>query len=162
MATSLSAGLSKVFVGPCGTVTRLHQDCANAHAWLGQASGRKLFVCYPPSDAEHLDVLGGKRRRGSPGSIRSRPEDRQPRGYLRNATPTVFVLEPGEVVLVPLRVVALRGGAGLQRHRHAQLLHRDARVEPHEPGAHHHRKGEGVVSVAEFVRPAPRRRSPCR
>ena len=46
MATSLSAGLSKVFVGPCGTVTRLHQDCANAHAWLGQASGRKLFVCY--------------------------------------------------------------------------------------------------------------------
>lgn len=101
MATSLSAGLSKVFVGPCGTVTRLHQDCANAHAWLGQASGRKLFVCYPPSDAEHLDVLEGEKETRQSRIDPVAPKDCQPRGYLRNATPTVFVLEPGEVVLVP-------------------------------------------------------------
>lgn len=101
MATSLSGSLSKVFVGPCGTVTRLHQDCANAHAWLGQASGRKLFVCFPPSDAAHLDVINGEKETRQSTIDPLAPKDAQPRGYLTNASPTVFVLEPGEVVLVP-------------------------------------------------------------
>ena len=101
MATSLSGSLSKVFVGPCGTVTRLHQDCANAHAWLGQASGRKLFVCFPPSDAAHLDVINGEKETRQSTIDPLAPQDAQPRGYLTNASPTVFVLEPGEVVLVP-------------------------------------------------------------
>ena len=182
MATSLSAGLSKVFVGPCGTVTRLHQDCANAHAWLGQASGRKLFVCYPPSDAEHLDVLEGEKETRQSRIDPVAPKDCQPRGYLRDATPTVFVLEPGEVVLVSLFFIFVRAisltscfvhrcpaGGGITRRRWTRASPSCATSSPRCPSRttrawctpSSQRRGSRR-SVAEFVRLTPRRRGPCR
>ena len=57
---SLDTTLSKIFAGPAGTVTRLHYDAGEAHAWLGQAQGRKLFVCYPPDDAPNLYLIEGE------------------------------------------------------------------------------------------------------
>ena len=32
----IDQNLSKLFMGPAGTITRLHFDCGEAHAWLGQ------------------------------------------------------------------------------------------------------------------------------
>lgn len=32
----IDQNLSKLFMGPAGTITRLHFDCGDAHAWLGQ------------------------------------------------------------------------------------------------------------------------------
>ena len=178
MATSLSAGLSKVFVGPCGTVTRLHQDCANAHAWLGQASGRKLFVCYPPSDAEHLDVLEGETETRQSRIDPVAPKDCQPRGYLRDATPTVFVLEPGEVSLFFIFVWAISmtscfvhrwsscpAGGGITRRRWTRASPSCATSSPRCPSRttrawctpSSQRRGRRR-SVAEFVRLTPRRR----
>ena len=110
MATSLSGSLSKVFVGPCGTVTRLHQDCANAHAWLGQASGRKLFVCFPPSDAAHLDVINGEKETRQSTIDPLAPKDAQPRGYLTNATRRCSCWSPA-------RWCWCRAGGGTTRRR---------------------------------------------
>ena len=42
-ADGLDAALGKMFVGPAGTVTRMHQDAGEAHAWLAQVIGRKLL-----------------------------------------------------------------------------------------------------------------------
>ena len=54
---SISTSLSKLFMGPMGTATRLHYDAGDAHAWLGQIQGRKLFVCFSPHDSKHLYTL---------------------------------------------------------------------------------------------------------
>ena len=105
LVTSLDDMLSKVFVGPAGTVTRLHQDAGDAHAWLGQVQGRKLFVCYPPDDASHLYPIQGETE-----TVQSAVDPLIPQSisssvdralYWAHARPVVFVLEPGEVVLVP-------------------------------------------------------------
>ncbi|KFM22476.1 hypothetical protein F751_0113 [Auxenochlorella protothecoides] len=57
---ALDAALSKLFLGPAGTVTRLHYDAGGAHGWLAQARGRKLFVLLPPSAAAALHMLAGE------------------------------------------------------------------------------------------------------
>ncbi|WP_442514448.1 cupin-like domain-containing protein, partial [Pseudomonas promysalinigenes] len=44
----------QVFMGPPGTVTRLHCDAGAAHGYLGQVVGRKLFVLFPPTDTPFL------------------------------------------------------------------------------------------------------------
>ena len=61
----MSATLLKLFLGPAGTVTRLHADAGDAHGWLAQVWGVKLFVLYPPTDAPHLRVIPNEVRRMS-------------------------------------------------------------------------------------------------
>jgi chloride channel 7 len=61
----MSATLFKLFLGPAGTVTRLHADAGDAHGWLAQVWGAKLFVLYPPTDAPHLRVLPNEVRHSS-------------------------------------------------------------------------------------------------
>merc|ERR1719210_1974423 len=46
--------LTKVFLGPAGTISRLHCDTYATHAWLSQIRGRKQFIVFPPEDTEHL------------------------------------------------------------------------------------------------------------
>ncbi|CAK0869900.1 unnamed protein product [Prorocentrum cordatum] len=51
--------LTKLFISPKGALTRLHFDNGGAHVWLSQVRGRKLFVCFPPSDGPHLHAFDG-------------------------------------------------------------------------------------------------------
>lgn len=57
---ALNRALTKLFLGPTGTVTRLHCDAGAAHGWLAQVAGRKLFVLLPPSAAGQLYLLDGE------------------------------------------------------------------------------------------------------
>ncbi len=50
----MSASLRKLFLGPRATVTRLHYDAGDAHGWLAQLWGAKLFVLFPPQDTPLL------------------------------------------------------------------------------------------------------------
>ena len=59
----MGASLFKLFLGPAGTVTRLHADAGDAHGWLAQLWGAKLFVLYPPTDAPHLRLIPTEVRR---------------------------------------------------------------------------------------------------
>lgn len=102
-AETTGHGLQKIFMSPAGAITRLHYDCHDAHAWLGQAHGRKLFVCYPPSDTPYLGRLDGEPETAQAAvdpleeemaTLRRTPE-------YSSARPHAFVLHPGEVVLVP-------------------------------------------------------------
>lgn len=45
---------AQVFMGPPGTITRLHYDAGSAHGYIGQVLGRKLFVLFSPSDTPYL------------------------------------------------------------------------------------------------------------
>ena len=47
-------------MGPVGISTRLHYDAGDAHGWLAQVVGRKLFILYPPSDGRHLYSIPGE------------------------------------------------------------------------------------------------------
>ena len=49
MTANVSRSLNKAFIGPAGCITRLHFDAQNAHGFLAQTKGRKLFVLFHPS-----------------------------------------------------------------------------------------------------------------
>ena len=55
-AARLDRSFTKIFMGPAGTVTRLHNDTYHTHAWLSQIRGTKQFILYPPSQARGLLV----------------------------------------------------------------------------------------------------------
>ena len=79
-------GLVKLFIGPAGAVTRMHQDNYRAHAWLHQLEGRKLYVLCAPDDeacVRGMEPLDEAQRRRS--------------GARFHAT----VLQPGETLVVP-------------------------------------------------------------
>lgn len=54
---NVSLNLSKLFIGPPGTVTRFHYDAGDAHGWLAQIVGRKFFILVPPTDGCYLYPL---------------------------------------------------------------------------------------------------------
>lgn len=47
--STFDRSLSKIFIGPPGSLTRLHNDTYHLHAWLSQIRGAKQFILYPPS-----------------------------------------------------------------------------------------------------------------
>ena len=99
----LDRSFTKVFLGPAGTITRLHNDTYHTHAWLSQIRGRKQFILYPPSQARLLHASEGVA--GGHGAEQTwfdplRPDFRRfPRA--RDATAHIAVCEEGETVLVP-------------------------------------------------------------
>lgn len=94
--------LTKVFISPKGAITRLHFDNGGVHAWLSQMEGRKMFVCFPPSDGEHLHPFEGDEglMNGSwldpldPDVFEKWPD-------VRRATPYTAVVERGETIVAP-------------------------------------------------------------
>jgi hypothetical protein len=97
---SVSSSLNKLFVGPKGTITRLHYDAKDAHAWLGQVAGVKLFIFYPPSDTKYLYPIEDE---DSHSHIDPLDPDYEKYPLFRHAKPRVVVLRPGEIVLNPRR-----------------------------------------------------------
>ena len=102
----LDRSFTKIFLGPAGTVTRLHNDTYYTHAWLSQIRGTKQFILYPPSQA-HLIHAGEGINEGVDDHGASQtwfdplaPDfDKFPRA--RQATPYVAVCGPGDTILVP-------------------------------------------------------------
>jgi len=94
--------LTKIFMSPKGAITRLHYDNGGAHAWLSQIQGRKMFVCFAPSDGEHLHPFEGDEGllNGSwldpmdPDVFEKWPD-------VKKATPYVAVVEAGETIVAP-------------------------------------------------------------
>lgn len=104
-AEALDLSLQKLFIGPCGTVTRMHQDAGEAHGWLGQVLGRKLFILCPPSDAPFLCEINGEveTAQSSVDPLDMSEEAVSFRNALfwEKASPVITILKPSEVVLVP-------------------------------------------------------------
>jgi len=92
--------LWKLFVGPMGTVTRLHCDAGDAHGWLAQLTGTKLFVLFSPNDTAALAPIAGETE-----TVQS---DVDPlacacdmSAWPTGATPFIAVVKPGEAVIIP-------------------------------------------------------------
>lgn len=107
----LDRSFTKIFLGPAGTITRIHNDTYHTHAWLSQIRGTKQFILYPPSQAYLIHAGEG---------VASSQED-SPRCHTKcaqtwfdplapdfvkfpraaQATPYIAVCEPGDTILVP-------------------------------------------------------------
>lgn len=116
---SVLAALTKIFLGPAGTITRLHYDAGSAHGWLMQVQGRKLFVLLPPSSLDWLHVLESEIEtvQSPVDPLEEDPTLRWPR--YASARPLVAIVAPGEAILVPQGwwhyAVALEPSITLQR-----------------------------------------------
>lgn len=94
-ADSASKHLTKAFVGPTGSTTRLHQDNHGAHARLTVLKGRKLYVAFSPLDEEYLYVQNGH------SSVDFLDPDLEEYPLYARATPYAAIVEEGQTLLVP-------------------------------------------------------------
>ncbi|KAK9818745.1 hypothetical protein WJX74_007555 [Apatococcus lobatus] len=96
----ITTNLRKVFIGPAGSTTRLHFDAGQAHGWLGQVQGRKLFILFPASDTSYLYPVPGETETEQ-SSIDPLDPDLGAHPLYTKATPLAFILCPGEAVVIP-------------------------------------------------------------
>lgn len=96
----VNANLRKVFISPPGCLTRLHYDAGDAHGWLAQVTGRKLFIMIPPSETKYLHPLASEiETKQSPIDPLKPDVGRWPEW--RQCRPLVCILRPGEAVMIP-------------------------------------------------------------
>ena len=92
--------LTKLFIGPPGTVTRLHYDAGDAHGWLGQICGSKLFILYPPSDTEALQPLQSEKETVQ-SSLDPFDLGNSNLHNKENMKPLACILNAGDVIVIP-------------------------------------------------------------
>jgi Cupin-like domain len=80
-----------VFIGPEGSLSALHRDYWNTHAYLAQVQGRKRAILFSPEDVDFL--YGGQVNPEQPDFERFPLFDR--------ATAYECVIEPGDTLLIP-------------------------------------------------------------
>ena len=97
---NVDINLTKLFMGPPGTITRLHYDAGDAHGWLAQIKGRKLFILVPPEAIDVLHPLPTEKETVQSGLDPLHPDVEKWPGY-PEAGAVACILEPGEAVLIP-------------------------------------------------------------
>jgi hypothetical protein len=87
----------ELFIGGLGTrLGELHYDFAHCHVALAQLYGRKQFWVYPPEQTPYLYATG---MMSAIKDVEHPDLEKYP--LFAKAVPTVFVQEPGEVVVLP-------------------------------------------------------------
>jgi histone arginine demethylase JMJD6 len=93
------AALELYIGGKGGAFPVLHYDGAGAHAFLMQVYGQKKFIIYPPSQEKFLYPSPEKENLSLINSVDTPDLEKFP--LFANAEPTVFILEPGEMLFIP-------------------------------------------------------------
>jgi ribosomal protein L16 Arg81 hydroxylase len=93
------AALEIYIGGQGGAFPVLHYDGAGAHAFLMQVYGRKQFIIYPPSQEKFLYPSPEKENLSLINSVDNPDLAKFP--LFAQAEPTVFILEPGEMLFIP-------------------------------------------------------------
>jgi len=91
----------EIFIGGEGSeFPFLHYDNLHVHAFLSQIYGSKLFVVYPPDQTPYMYPRDGvHRNKSNVGDVENADLLKFP--LFAKATPTRFVLKPGETLFVP-------------------------------------------------------------
>lgn len=98
-----NASLTKIFLGPAGTVSRLHCDTYATHVWLSQIRGRKQFIVFPPEDTEHLGHVPDEECDGRTSLFDPERPNFNAYPAARKARAYSVVVEEGETVVLPSR-----------------------------------------------------------
>eukprot|EP00873_Tetraselmis_striata_P023031 jgi/Tetstr1/443295/TSEL_000266.t1 len=99
--SDMNRKLDKIFMGPAGTCTRLHYDAADAHGWLSQIEGSKLFVLFHPDDTPNLYKLAGETHTQQSEVDPLDPLNASKYPLYNNARPFSCVVATGEAVFIP-------------------------------------------------------------
>ena len=97
---SVVNNLTKLFIGPPGCTTRLHYDAGEAHGWLAQLMGRKLFILVPPSSTPLLHPLASEKETQQSPIDPLHPDVKRWPSY-KDAKAMACILNPGEAILIP-------------------------------------------------------------
>jgi hypothetical protein len=82
---------SAILIGPEGSLSALHRDWWNTHAYLAQIRGRKRAILFSPEDADFL----------SGGEVDPELPDFERFPLLERATAYECVIEPGDTLFIP-------------------------------------------------------------
>jgi hypothetical protein len=82
---------SAVFIGPAGSLSALHRDYWNTHAYLSQIRGRKRAMLFSPEDSVFL--YGGQ--------VDPEQPDFERFPLFDCATAYECIIEPGDTLLIP-------------------------------------------------------------
>jgi histone arginine demethylase JMJD6 len=93
------AALELYIGGKGGAFPVLHYDGAGTHAFLMQVYGQKQFIIYPPSQEQCLYPSPEKQNNSLISGIENPDLKKFP--LFAKAQPTVFILEPGELLFIP-------------------------------------------------------------
>jgi hypothetical protein len=93
------AALELYIGGKGGAFPVLHYDGAGAHAFLMQVYGRKQFIIYPPEQEKFLYPSPVKENLSQISKVDDVDLTKFP--LFAQAEPTVFILEPGEMLFIP-------------------------------------------------------------
>ncbi len=93
------AALELYIGGQGGAFPVLHYDGAGSHAFLMQIYGQKRFIIYPPSQELFLYPSPDKQNFSLISNIYNPDLEKFP--LFTKAEPTVFILEPGEMLFIP-------------------------------------------------------------
>lgn len=80
-----------VYIGPQGSLSALHQDHGNTHAYLAQIQGQKRAILFSPEDSDFL----------YDGQVDPEKPDFKRYPLFDRATAYDCVLEPGDTLLMP-------------------------------------------------------------
>jgi Cupin-like domain len=97
----------RIFIGPPGCVTNLHQDMWGTHFWMAHLAGRKRWILFPPDQSEFLypcprNGAGVTAKRG-PVLYQVHPHnpDLEHFPLFEKAKGFEVTVEPGELIIVP-------------------------------------------------------------
>ena len=80
-----------VYIGPAGSLSRLHRDYWETHAYLAQIQGRKRAILFSPDDSDFLYN----------GQVEPEQPDFGRFPLFKRATAYECVIEPGDTLLLP-------------------------------------------------------------
>jgi hypothetical protein len=81
----------RIFIGPSGATTPLHEDIWGTHAWLTQLVGRKRWILFPPGERRLL------------GDFREPPDGGENGTFPCDAKGVECTIGPGDTIFVPSR-----------------------------------------------------------
>ena len=81
----------RIFIGPKGAVTPLHDDVWGTHAWLAELVGRKRWILFSPDQRELLYDY----------KVKPDKPDLERFPLFRKAKPVETTIGPGDIIFVP-------------------------------------------------------------
>jgi histone arginine demethylase JMJD6 len=92
----------RIFMGPVGAVTNLHQDMWATHFWMAHLTGRKHWILFPPNQAELLYPSAfNKAHQVVHFDVQPDKPDLERYPLFKKATGLDCTVAPGEIIIVP-------------------------------------------------------------
>jgi hypothetical protein len=91
----------RIYIGPAGAVSKLHQDRWGTHFWMAQFEGRKRWIMFSPDQADLLYKTDGSGAALTPYSVQPDVPDYERFPKFKKAKGMECTIGPGDLLIVP-------------------------------------------------------------